>query len=70
MTLPALGNTIPAPATDVNLNRCRRVHSCLLSAAATWHFLTPFPHSTTDLSHGWSGGGGNWPPVLPPWCGL
>jgi len=61
--LPTCSNTIPA--TDVNLIRCRHVRSCLLSAAATRHSLTPFPHSVwscldvhmTDLSHGWSGGG-------------
>ena len=37
------GNTILAPTTDVSLTRCRHIRCCLLSAAATWRSLTPFP---------------------------
>ena len=65
MTLPACGNTILAPTTDVNLTRCRHVRRCLLSAAATLHSLTPFltlsaatlsaaDWTFTRLSHRWS----------------
>jgi len=62
--LPACGNTIPAPATDVNLTTFCHVRRCLPSAAATRCFLNvPFPHPVrgwldvhmTDLSQGWSG---------------
>jgi len=59
--LPACGNTVRAPTTDVNLPRCRRVRRCLisrrrLSGTTTRRSLALFPHSdgldvhTTDLS--------------------